>query len=86
MTYYGPDITKNSAAVIEWIDRMQRRFGYWVHGRGGRWDWGQALCVEMYGTDHRTWPDSPADADVQRALAWEQGNWPDWVEDPRPKA
>ena len=73
-------------AIIAWIDRMAAAHGGIVRGHDGRrWDWGQALCVEQYGTIRNSlgylmWPESPSAADVDRAKRWEAGEWPEWVD------
>lgn len=73
--------------IIDWVDRMIVRYGDTVYGYGLRWDWGQALRVEMEGPDYDKWSDltdPPAEA-VERALAWEKGSWPAWITFPCPR-
>lgn len=70
--------------IIEWIDRMASTHGGVVCGHGRQWDWGQALCVEQYGLDFAAWPENPTRADVERAMRWEAGEWPEWVADKPP--
>jgi len=72
-------ISENSLWVSDWIDRMAREHGPLVSGYGRKWDWGQALCLDRYGLDLDTWPDSPTNEDVQRAIEWERGVWPGWA-------
>ena len=67
--------------VLRWIDRMTVRYGHGVWAENGKfYDWGQSLCVEMYGYDHENWPDYPTSEDVERALEWENGDIPSWVD------
>lgn len=73
---YGPWVD----FICDWIDTMTKEFGSVVYGHGRTWDWGQALCVEQYGLDDKAWPDSPSRDDVDKAIAWEEGeDWPKWV-------
>lgn len=66
--------------VIDWIDAMTREFGPMVYGHGRSWDWGQALCVELYGLDSATWPNAPDREAIDRAIAWQEGeDWPRWA-------
>ena len=74
--------------IIAWINRMAEKWGGVVYSTMGageavrRYDWGQALCHEQYGPE---WSDSsdlaasPTTSDVERAEAWEAGDWPDWA-------
>jgi len=79
------------AYLIEWVSRMSRAHGGTVHDINGKsWDWGQALCRDLYGED---WmkeaefnaiceidPHDPApDYVVDRAREWEHGDMPAWV-------
>ncbi|MGA2159879.1 MAG: hypothetical protein ABSG90_11760 [Dehalococcoidia bacterium] len=68
--------------VIDWIMRMGRKHGGTVHGKDGKsYDWGQALARECYGPEWiKLVPDDPTSSDVDRAKAWEEGKWPEWVE------
>lgn len=73
--------------VMDWITRMNRRYGSaWVHDTTQdhkAMDWGQALCREQYGPNwenHPDFGDDPSPADVERAKAWEAGDWPEWVD------
>ena len=73
----------NTMWLIEWIERMSGKYSGIVHGADGRtYDWGQALAREMYGQNWAVLdiPDDPSDADVRRAIQWERGDWPAWVE------
>ena len=69
--------------ISDWIERMTDRYGSGVIDKetGQHLDWGQALARERYGLD---WdakvPDTPTKEDVERALAWETGDWPEWAE------
>jgi len=84
-----------TAWVIGWIDRMAAKYGGVLHDRetGRQWDWGQALCRQMYGPDwynQADWaaaddaPDVPAEA-ISAAKAWESGGWPAWAEQREPR-
>ena len=76
--------------IIDWTSRMAMKYGGTVKDEEGyTWDWGQALMREMYGT---AWMENPAfkfedakDANepldqevVNRAIKWEQGDFPKW--------
>ena len=81
--------------VIDWVVRMGRKFGGTVWERGGKdWDWGQALCRDVYGPD---WSKSaafkaddglsvPPPALVEAARRWEAGQWPTWAHKPEEDA
>ena len=85
MTYW--DQLPETRFVIDWITRMSRTYGGGVYGYGKEWDWGQALAVECHGPDPAQWPQpDPLPEDAERARRWENGEWPDWVEHPRPEA
>jgi hypothetical protein len=85
MTYYWNDLN-------EWGRRMAKTNDGIVYDNvlDRNWDWGQALCRELYGTDWQTHPEFlaadealyPPKEAIERALAWENGEWPDWVEIP----
>lgn len=79
--------------LIGWTSRMGNKYGGTVYDSetGKTWDWGQAICREMYGPDwmksehfHRDEeipPDEPAPRNnVKRCKEWEAGDWPDWVD------
>ncbi|MEM3452120.1 MAG: hypothetical protein QW835_00640 [Candidatus Hadarchaeum sp.] len=75
------DLDPETVAVIKWIRRMASKYGGIVYGKDGKtYDWGQALMRECYGPD---WCylnlDKPTLQDVSRALAWENGEWPEWA-------
>lgn len=53
--------------ISDWITRMQKQYGNAPYGR----DWGQALCIKMYGDNPKDWPDSPAYEDTVCAQMWE---------------
>ena len=68
--------------VIGWVERMSAKHGGTVIDAtsGKALDWGQALCREFYGPDWaKLVEDDPTAAEVVRAQAWENGDWPDWV-------
>ena len=78
--------------LIDWTVDMARRYGGTVWDRSGKqWDWGQAICREMYGADwmkdaeFRTLNDTPdtepvPDDVLKRARDWQFGEWPSWVD------
>ena len=88
--------------LIDWLRRMSKRFTP-VTGAvvdletGKRWDWGQAICRDVYGAD---WCDSPEfkaadqpgpgdpcpDALLDAARRWEAGEWPTWAREEAPDA
>ena len=70
-----------------WNRRMSKKYGATCYGKRNvdpyyGYDWGQALCVEQYGKDNSNWPDEPSKADMERADRWENGEWPDWANQP----
>ena len=80
----------NTQFVIDWTNRMAWKFGgtvYEVDG-GKSWDWGQALCREVYGKGWSNDPQFLADDElpdvpdwfVEAAQKWEAGEWPAWSE------
>ena len=81
--------TPETEYVVEWTSRMARRYGGIVYDdeTGRQWDWGQALCREVYGPDWMNSPEfkkmdeagGPFAADVKAAEAWEAGAWPEWA-------
>ena len=74
--------------VIDWIDRMATRYGGIVYDLelGRSWDWGQALCRQVYGPDwmhnseYLANGDDPSYEAVEAAREWEAGSWPEWAE------
>lgn len=69
--------------VIAWIDYMIDKYGTGtVYEKGGlSWDWGQALARECYGPDWNSLvEDNPTEEDMERAIDWALGDWPDWVD------
>ncbi len=76
--------------IINWCSRMAQRWGGIVYDDDlptDRWDWGQALCREMYGEDWMKAADYASDSAlenaptnvIQRAEQWENGDWPEWA-------
>ena len=65
--------------IADWIMRMGNKYGHVVFGKGKRLDWGQALCIEMYGDNPMDWPDIPEVADITEAAKWEVGEFPEWL-------
>ena len=80
------DEQKRIDVTIAWIERMTKKLGATVYekDRGMWWDWGQALCRECYGKE---WNDlhleTPTWDNIQRALEWEKGKVPGWVNQKR---
>jgi hypothetical protein len=81
--YFWEDLNK-------WGKRMANRYDgvVWDNELERRWDWGQALCRELYGPD---WMNSeefkadneatyPSEEIMQRAFDWEKDIWPEWAE------
>lgn len=76
--------------IIDWTMRMANKYGGIVRDKEGfTWDWGQALMREMYGTEWMVHPafnfeneknaNEPLNQEVvNRAIKWEQGDFPDW--------
>ena len=71
--------------IFEWVKRMNEKYGLVVTSvLGVKYDWGQALCREQFGTDWKNYMASnniylPTQEDLDRALEWENGNIPNWV-------
>lgn len=65
---------------------MSMRYGGIVYGLDGKqYDWGQALMRECLGPDWirlsiEQGEDMPTKEQVKRALDWEDGQWPEWVD------
>jgi len=88
VTELGIDERKRVQIVIDWIGRMAREYGGSVYEKNiyYAWDWGQALCRECYGSSwNDVVPETPTWNDVSRAISWENGEWPDWVDQERMK-
>jgi len=72
--------------IFEWVKRMTEQNGSVVYAKDGeKLDWGQALCREQFGTDWKHYMmenniSIPTKVDLERALEWENGNIPDWVD------
>jgi len=84
MTSFGP----NTTFVINWITRMGGKYGGTVYDtKGGLWDWGQALCRQVWGHEWSksdAWKEADSGDDVpaeivEAAKAWEAGEWPAWA-------
>lgn len=78
------DLNPETTEVIQWIYRMVEKYGGIVIDQNGReYDWGQALMRECLGPDWITkaqqMDDAPTREHLQRAMLWEQGEWPEWV-------
>jgi|APSaa5957512535_1039671.scaffolds.fasta_scaffold84117_3 hypothetical protein len=72
-------------SIVNWAKRMTELYGDTVVSKDGTsYDWGQALCRERFGVN---WEDHmvthniaiPTRDDLGRALEWEEGEIPDWV-------
>ena len=78
MSYW--DMKPDTLFIAEWIGRMNRIYGGTVNHQH---DWGQALCIEMYGRDNKDWTDDPGTKDVEVAKRWEIGEFPAWIYSPK---
>lgn len=76
----------NTKLIMEWIDTMTDRYGGVVYDREGRqYTWGQALLRECLGPDWAKLSskdpcDVPSDHHAFRAMKWQAGAWPEWVD------
>jgi len=83
----------NVDTVISGIDTLSLSHGGTVHDHeGGDWDWGQAVCRELYGHDWMSSPkfhdhemrheeDGNVDFDAVKVVrAWLAGDFPGWFE------
>ena len=72
--------------IFEWVKRMSEKHGPTIHSTNGEeYDWGQALCREQFGANWQQYMvehniSMPTRKDLERAIEWEEGNVPDWVE------
>ena len=82
--------------IVDWTSRMSQKYGGTVYEKNSSktWDWGQALCREMYGIDWGNNPkweeesrretDQPCNPEtLARAKSWEAGEIPEWVREER---
>jgi hypothetical protein len=79
--------------IVDWTGRMSAKYGGTVHDKNGQWwDWGQALCRDVYGADWMNDPDfqrvneippeEPAPPEALDAMRrWEAGTVPGWVKE-----
>jgi len=68
--------------IMDWITRMSKKYGHTVQAVGKKipiCDWGQALCVEVYGENTKEWPDEPSTENVIEAAKWESDGPPKWI-------
>jgi len=71
--------------ILGWAKRMSENFGETIIDRNdNQFDWGQALCRERFGPDWQQYMQNnniskPTNADLDRALEWENGITPDWI-------
>lgn len=75
-------------SVVDWTGRMSNKYGGTVYEKGVnlRMDWGQALARECYGPNwNDIVPESPTRDDLHRAIRWENGDIPEWVDMERMK-
>jgi hypothetical protein len=55
-------VSYNVEFILDWVVRMNEKWGHTVHGDAGEYyDWGQALCHEIYG---KKWGKHPAFLEV----------------------
>jgi hypothetical protein len=72
--------------IFEWVKRMTEKHGPTVRCKTGKtYDWGQALCREQFGELWRNYMlfnniSIPTRKDLERAIEWEEGNIPDWLD------
>ena len=92
--------TPETRAVCDWISRMAHKYNGIVYEKeteekvGKQWDWGQALCREIYGPGWNDDPQFKEDGEngapfmehVIVAIRWENGEWPEWVDRERMEA
>ena len=77
--------------LIDWTSRMTKKYGATVKDKcGEKWDWGQAMCRELYGEDWSNSVDFLATNDippedpppqemVELCKRWESGEYsPEW--------
>lgn len=73
----------NALWIIHWCERMTQQYGDTVRDITGKdWKWHHAIFNEQHG-----WPPTddklntaPSLADNLRAVDWEAGTWPLWVD------
>jgi len=72
---------------LDWLNYMMDKYGPEVYlrktsipwsGHGDNLDWRVALCAEVYGKDQK-WPAIPTERELERAEAWRNGDWPEWL-------
>jgi len=75
-------MNRNVQWVLGWIDRMVDRYGGCIYDKNGLvHDWGQALARTCYGDNWtEVVPENPTDLDITKAIDWEKGNCPAWVD------
>jgi len=83
------NITQNQKEVVieilNWAKRMKEKYGDIVVSKtGDNYDWGEALCREQFGPDWQHYMISnditiPTKKDLLRAIEWEKGDEPSWV-------
>jgi hypothetical protein len=72
--------------VLGWAKRMAEKNGDTVIDKNGaKLDWGQALCREQFGINWQNYMQTnniskPTNADFDKALEWEHGATPEWVD------
>ena len=72
--------------IFNWVKRMTDLHGPDVLAEDGeKLDWGQALCREQFGVDWKHYMmenniSMPTKSDLEKAIEWEKGNIPDWVD------
>jgi len=72
-------------AILEWAQRMTEEYGSIIVAKDNqKYDWGQALCREMFGVNWNSYMVEkniliPTQKDLDRALEWEKGDIPEWV-------
>lgn len=72
--------------IFGWVKRMSEKNGSIVISKDGtKYDWGQALCREQFGKEWQSYMIEnniriPTEQDLEKAIKWENGEIPDWVE------
>ncbi len=79
--------TKN---VVSFIEIMTARYGFTViETNGNHYDWGQALCRDIYGPDWNNNPNIPDEPPIEVYAVmkkWLQEDFPSWMQKPVPFA
>jgi len=84
----SPEEQKNVRDIMEWVNRMTQKHGVCLYDElGTKYNWGTALCKELYGDNWQEYMKKNgiacpnADA-VAMAEVWESGELPSWIKLP----